>query len=167
MIRLLLVIGALSSSILMKGCDIDLGDLDQYVINWKVTVTNVGPEAAAVTVQVHDRTRSATLKPGEVIDVVSFRPGVWHVTIIGASTRKQLLEARYAALAHQLDALPYKNSKAWDRLDDDLDDIEDELRNASSFPNVGTCAGRMDDKGGDTLAISASLRSGVTARWSC
>ena len=52
-----LVVAALTAN----ECDISLGDLDQFVINYRLQVTNFGNEDAAVSISIQDKMRSATL----------------------------------------------------------------------------------------------------------
>lgn len=168
MIRLMLLVAALSMGGLVQDCDFDIENIDQFVINWSVNVTNQGNEPAAVTVQVQDKTRSATLKVGESLKVVSFKPGVWHVTIIGSTSRKAVLTERYQKMVKQLEGLD-KKSAAYTDLDDDLDDVDEALEKVQDLPNTATCAGRMEHKGGDELEVSAT-QPGTRATdtyWSC
>ena len=167
MFRAAILALVLAMPFVMSECDV--GDFDNLVISYNVSVVNLGTEPAAITVTIADKLQSATVAPGQRMDVRGFRPGVWHVTIIGASTRKAALKNRYEKFKSELDAMAARGGGIPERLDDDLDDLDDALEKAQDLPNRGTCAGRMDDPGGDTLEVRAE-QSGThiaDVSWSC
>jgi hypothetical protein len=169
--RTLFLAMAVLMSVLVAECGISLGDLDQFVINYNVTVTNDADQPATVTVKIADKSRSTTLEKGKSVEVISFKPGPWSVSIEGSAGRIAALHQAFVSTKLRLDGLKDKNSKVYDALDNDLDDIEDAIgKGTNDAIGAGRCQGRMDDRAGDLLSIHATNNNAThpdTVRWSC
>ena len=168
MVRYIFVALALASSLVAKECDIDLGNIDQYVNTWQITARNNGSEPVTVTLTIRDKTQTATVPIGGEITVKSFKPGSWKVSMVGTKAYKALLADRRDRIVKIMDSLD-KKSKAWDRYDDDLDDIDEAIDNAGTRTSSGGCSGFMEDKGGDELDLSLIQEGSntLTNYWRC
>jgi hypothetical protein len=171
MFRLSFFVLLIGTALFAKDCDFSLGDLDQFVINYKVSVSNFGNEPAAVTVSIQDKQRSATLDPGDKIEVTSFKGGVWHISVVGSKTRKATLQDRYTRIRANLDAAlqGHADTDLLNQYGADLRELRKALETVGDGPDAGTCAGRMNDPGGDTLGIAVtntSVRSAAVT-WHC
>lgn len=163
---------AAAVAILVGACGgISLGELDQFAINYKVTVTNraVGG-VAAVTIQIHDKLRSATLKPGESLDVISLKGGVWHVTVLGTQQRKDVLRSVYVGLVKDLDALG-PDSVVRAITISQIESVEKGIANVTGAAANATCAGKASDPSGNTVTVGAAVDfnvgGGNEGNWYC
>jgi hypothetical protein len=171
MIRLVILVPTLILSILAQSCDFSLGNLDEFAINYKITVINGGDATAAIHIFLAGTTRDATVVPGDGIELVAFKGGVWHVNVVGAASRKTILQARSKTLTAQLDGLlAFRNPRAYAQLDNDLDAIDAAIEHSGQ--NSGGCSGEMKDPGGDVLSISVKNNTGFgpnsgSTTWVC
>ena len=159
-------------AVLVGACGgISLGDLDQFALNWKVKVTNraVGG-IAAVTLQIHDQTRSATLKPGESLEVIALKGGVWHLTVLGTQQRKDVLRSVYVGLVRELDALA-PDDQLHEIVASEVASLEKGIASVTGAAANATCAGKADDPGGDLVklgvAVDFNVGGGNEGNWYC
>jgi hypothetical protein len=167
-VRTLIVGAALVLSVLVEQCGISLGDIDQFAINYKASVVNHNKLPTAVTIQVGDTSRSATLSRGQSVEVVSFKPGRWSVTIVDSEGRKAVLKDKIDAFRRELDALD-PHSRSYDELADDIDDLEESLADVGNTIPGGSCGGEMTDPTGDEVSVNVEMAEDPTAgvRWQC
>jgi hypothetical protein len=164
--RLTLVL-ALVAAILVQGCGgLSLGDLDQYVVTWKVSVINEGSDPAAITLAVADKVQTQTVKPGGSFYITSFKGGPWHVTIADATKRRAFLFQRYLELSPRLTFAVFSHEDPV-KLQADINAVLAASEQTEPLAAVGggECAGSLPDPSGDSLDIQAS--QGNLGGWVC
>ena len=144
--RLILAL-VLAAAILVQGCGgLSLGDLDQYVVTWKVSVFNEGADPAAITLSVADKVQTQTVAPGKSFYITSFQ--------------------RYLELSPRLTFAVFSHEDPV-KLQADINAVLAASKEAEPLAAVGggECAGSLPDPSGDTLDIQASQDNLGT--WAC
>jgi hypothetical protein len=158
---------ALVTSFVLAGCGgISLGDLDQYVVTWKLAVTNDGTDTAAVTLSIADKVQTQTLHPGAAFYITSFKGGPWHVTIVDATKRTAFLNQRYTDLNNAFLVAMTGGSADPSQLLAAMGAVGKAIDTADqSVVGGGACAGSLPDQSGDTLTIRAAQTN--SSAWYC
>jgi hypothetical protein len=149
---------------IVAGCgDITLGNLDQYVINWKIDVQDFGSDPATITVTIHDNVQSQTVPAQGSMSVTGFTGGAWSISIVDATKRRAFLENE---LAQDLAAIA-KPGVSSSYLRETIPKIKVAIVSAGdSVVGSGACRGFMNDPTGDSLHVVAAQYSDGGA-WYC
>src|SRR4051794_36060014 len=93
----------IAMAITANDCDIDLGNLDEYVVNYQTTVTNTAAEPAMVLILMRGVRRVATLASGQSVVVTGFTPGTMIISVKPALDVVKALKEKRAEIEKRLD----------------------------------------------------------------
>ena len=133
-----------------KSCDIDLGDIGDFVVQYEIVVENKGPEEALISIGGADINAGAIVPAGGSVSANSYQGGTVTVVAQPSVDRRAELQSRKVDIETQLAARPLNLSQAT-LLSQELDAITAQLKQPPTS-QAGACFTRLqpDEKGKGT-----------------
>jgi hypothetical protein len=151
----------LLNALLAQQCDIDLGNINQFVVSYEVKVTNSSPTSlAAVTVQMKGGSRSSTLGKGKSVDLLTFTGGDYVVTVVHIALRRAQLQRRVDTLKTFVDTATDPADLA--TIQAQIKAYNDSIAVIDGGTSGATCKGTV--KPGKIVTIVVSEQAG---QWHC
>jgi hypothetical protein len=105
--RSLVVLLAAASLLVAAGdCNIDIGNLGDFVVTHDVSVTNAGSEDASIWIIAGGTKRQGVIKPGGTLTATLFSGASVLISVHAAEDRLALLKAKRDAILAQLNVQP-------------------------------------------------------------
>jgi len=121
-----------------KSCDIDLGNIGDYVVTYDITVTNRGAEPAVIGISGSDVHAQGIVQPGEALSATSFQGGSFTAWAGPSTDIKATLNAAKADVEAKLAQTPIAPSTAV-ILNGELQAINAQLKAEASKSHIGAC----------------------------
>jgi hypothetical protein len=149
-----------------KSCNIPLGDLGDFVIEYDLVLTNNGSVPADLAIYGHDVTARAIIQPGASLSAKSYQGGFFSLEAEGAVDFYALLKQAKADVENSLSQKPLSATQAA-TLDQQLQAINAQMKALRTNPQNGVCWSTLkvgeDGKGGE-YDYQATVDS--TGKWS-
>jgi hypothetical protein len=121
-----------------KSCDIPLGDLGEFVIQYQLTVTNSTVDDALLSIQGDDVKEQAVVRPGGSITGTSYKGGFFIIGADGPVDVVAELQRNKADIEAQLAQKPLSVTQA-QQLDQQLQTVNGLLKQARNTLTLGVC----------------------------
>src|SRR4051794_32789184 len=106
MFRTTFLVFLIGLAITANDCGVSLENLDEFVVNYEVTVTNTSDEPVSASLLMPDIKRTQTLAPGAAFTATGFKSGGGLVSVRPARDIVAELKAQRDEVAKLLDQKP-------------------------------------------------------------
>jgi hypothetical protein len=156
MFRATFLVFLLSMVITAKDCDINLGNLDEFVVNYQVTVINSSAEPAAVWIAGNGVKRFGTLKQGGEMGVTAFQPGSVLVSVSPATDYLADLKLRREAVTARLNKKPFLMGDAL-AIYEELQIVNSQIQSYEASSHGSLCVHEFKEQKSEKVAFTITL----------